>query len=228
MNPLMLHINDEIEARAIRLAERPIDFATFLDLNVDNDMELIDGVMVKKMAAQLEHELLLRWLITLIHLYVQQQKLGIVLGSRTPIEIEEHRGRLPDLLFVRQDNREIVQQRAVYGTPDMTLELISPNDRPSDIVAVETDYRKIGVPEIVFIDQQKRRVRVLHKRDGKYIEKVLTNGDLNFETIPGFTLQVEWLFTASRPDELALLNSLLSRTADRNSREEDGLGNSPR
>jgi len=34
--------------------------------------------------------------------------------------------------------------------PDLVIELISPNDRPSDIVVLEMDYRAIGVTEIVF------------------------------------------------------------------------------
>lgn len=202
----------------MHLAGRPIDFETFLDLNHNNDMELIDGVMVQKMAAQLEHERLLAWLFWLLYGYVQQKNLGIVLGSRTTVMIDPYHGRLPDLLFVRQENRGIVQQRAIYGTPDMTLEIISPNDRPSDIIAVETDYYKIGVPEIIFIDQQKKQVRLLHKRatehdsenQSEYAETILTSGEWKWKTIAGFTLQVEWLFTQPRPNELSLLNSLLS------------------
>ena len=41
-----------------------------------------------------------------------------------------------------------MQQKAIYGAPDLMLEVISPNDRPSDIMALEIDYRAIGVPEI--------------------------------------------------------------------------------
>jgi len=209
MTEVVLATSEEAEARIVRFADRAIDFETFLDLNENNDMELLNGVMVKKMAAQLEHEKLLAWLHTLLYLFVKQKSLGIVLGSRTSVEINTYRGRMPDLLFVRQDNMTIVQQRAIYGAPDMVLELVSPNDRPIGLLEVETDYRTIGVPEIVFIDQQKRRVRFFRRRGSDYHETILLEGTLTFETVPGFELQVQWLFADPRPDELALLNALL-------------------
>jgi Uma2 family endonuclease len=209
MTGLMIATSEEAEARIVRFAERAIDFETFLDLNVNNDMELLNGVMVKKMAAQLEHEKLLAWLHTLLYLYVKQKSLGIVLGSRTSVEINTYRSRMPDLLFVRQENMAIVQQRAIYGAPDLVLELVSPNDRPVGLVEVETDYRTVGVPEIVFIDQQKRHVKLLRKHGSNYEETILTEGELIFETVLGFTLHVEWLFADPLPDELSLLNSLL-------------------
>lgn len=201
---------EEPEARIVRFGERAIDFETFLDLNANNDMELVGGVMVKKMAAQLEHEKLLAWLNWLLYGYVRQKNLGISLGSRTSVEINEFHSRMPDAVFVRQENIAIVQQRAIYGTPDLAVELISPHDRPSGITEVETDYRAISVPEIVFIDQQKLRVRLLRKRGAIYEETILTTGEMRFETVPGFVLQVEWLFADPRPDELPILNALLA------------------
>src|SRR5437660_18206 len=102
---------------------------------------------------QLEHEKLLRWLSTVLDLFTEERGLGIVLGSRTGVEISTYRGRLPNLLFVRRDRMEIVREKAVYGAPDLVIEIISPGDGPSDIIALETDYRSIGVQEVVFLDQ---------------------------------------------------------------------------
>ena len=59
-----------IEARMVRIAERPITFDTFLDLNINSASELVGGVMVKKMAAQLAHEKLIAWLLTVVNAFV--------------------------------------------------------------------------------------------------------------------------------------------------------------
>src|SRR5439155_9204819 len=130
-----------------------------------------------------DHEKLVGWLYHVLGLYVQERNLGIVLGSRTAVEITQFRGRLPDLLFVRQDRMEIVQQKAVYGAPDLVIEVISPGDRPSDIIALETDYRSIGVQEIVFLDQRTSRARILRRHDDAYIEEELTEGALTLESM---------------------------------------------
>jgi Uma2 family endonuclease len=202
--------DEEVEARVIRLAKRPIMFEEFLVLNINNSLELIDGVMVEKVAAQLEHEKLIVWLLTLLNAFVRHKRLGIVVSSRMTVKIDDYRGRLPDLLFVRQDRIGIVDQRAVYGAPDLVIELISPHDRPSDRIALETDYRAIGVPEIIFIDQQKLHVLILRQGKSGYEEIEMAAGALNFVAISGFAVQLDWLFGEPRPDEFDLLRTLLN------------------
>lgn len=161
---------------------------------------------------QLDHEKLLDWLRFVLGLHVRALNLGIVLGSRTAVEINRFRGRLPDLLFVHQDRIGIVQQKAIYGPPDLIIEVISPTDRPSDVLALETDYRAIGVPEIMFIDQRKHRVRILRRQADDYSEEVLTDGTLAFESLGGVRLRVEWLFVEPRPDERATADTLLEKS----------------
>ncbi|HZO88290.1 MAG TPA: Uma2 family endonuclease [Chthonomonadaceae bacterium] len=193
---------------------RPITFEEFLDLfgpvfDKEYDVELIDGTVVERMSAQLEHEKLFNWLYRLMGDYVEERNLGIVLGSRTPVKINDYRGRLPDLLFVRQERLDIVEQRAIYGAPDLAVEIVSPSDRPSNITALETDYRSLGVSEIWLIDLPRRRVRVLRRRDGDYTEEERTTGLLSSEAIEGFRLEIEWLWTEPRPAVRATLAQLL-------------------
>jgi len=178
--------------------------------NEDDDVELIDGTVVKRMAAQLEHEDLFGWLIMLIRGFVEATDQGIVLGSRTAVQIHTYRGRLPDLLFVRWARKFIVKQKGVYGAPDLVVEIISPTDRPSDIIALETDYRNIGVREIWLVDLPRKRVKVLRKKRKGYVEEVLSEGVLKSEVIKGFWLKVEWLFAEKRPKVLDVLNQILS------------------
>ena len=47
----------------------------------------------------------------------------------------------------------------------------------------------------------------LNDLNGERIE--MRSGELALETVPGFVLQVEWLFADPRPDEWTLLKSLL-------------------
>lgn len=201
------------ESRIALVPPRPITFDEFVEMfNEDDDVELIDGFVMKRMAAQLEHEILFGWLMSLIGGYVEATGQGIVLGSRTAVQIHTYRGRLPDLLFVNWLRRAIVRQKGVYGAPDLVVEIISPTDRPSDIIALETDYRSIGVREIWIIDLPQKRVKVLRKRGKVYLEEVLTEGVLRSKVIKGFWLRVEWLFMAKRPKVLDVLNNLLSKT----------------
>ena len=134
---------------------RPVTFDEFLDQFGPKDyVELVDGMAVEKARVQLEHEKLYGWLYIVLGLTTKARGLGMVLGSRTAVRINEFRGRLPDLFFVSQQRMAIVQEKATYGAPDLVIEIVSPNDRPSDLIALETDYRSIGVREIVFKNPQ--------------------------------------------------------------------------
>jgi Uncharacterized protein conserved in cyanobacteria len=190
---------------------KPLTFDQFLETFGPKDfVELVDGVVVEKTMVQLDHERLQRWLYVLLSLYATKTERGEVLGSRSAVKISEFRGRLPDLFFVRRDRMEIVSQKATTGAPDMVLEIVSPGDRPSDQVTLELDYTTIGVKEIIFIDQRRRRVRVLRKREDNYEEVVLIDGTLTIESLGDVKLNLNWLFDEPRPDEVEVLNQLLS------------------
>jgi Uma2 family endonuclease len=203
-------LQERKEERTVLLPPRCITFDEFVDMfGEDDDVELIDGVVIRRMAAQGPHETLFGWLYVVLWEYTETKDLGQIYGSRTAVEIHKFRGRLPDLLFVRRRRRSIVRRKGVYGAPDLIVEIISPNDRPSDIVALESDYCNLGVGEIWFIDQPHDRVRVLRKGRKSYIEEELTEGILRSKVVEGFWLDVDWLFQTPRPKVRDVLKQLL-------------------
>jgi len=215
MSVSLMHETDQVvEGRIIHLAERPFSFEEFLEISGYKDhLELVKGVLVERMSARLPHERHFGWVFWLLEGFVEQRSLGEVLGSRTAVRIDAFGGRLPDVLFVRQDRRHIIQDKAVYGAPDLVVEIICPNDRPSDVHALETDYRNIGVAEIIFLDLPKRRVLVVRRRDDDYQIETLSTGTLHFETVSGFHLEVEALFQDPLPRKLDILTALLAEDA---------------
>src|SRR5438445_13861391 len=90
---------------------RPITFIQFLDMFGPKDyVELVNGAVEEKPLVQFEHERLYGWLFRVLGLYAKQLDQGIVLGSRTAVEINQFGGRLPDLFFVPKERIDIVQQ----------------------------------------------------------------------------------------------------------------------
>lgn len=209
----VLAIKEMMEMRyeqEVLVPPSPLTFDEFVDMfGEDDDVELINGVVVKKMAARDPHEDLNSWLIMVLRGYARVKDLGIVRGSRTAVQVTEHRGRLPDVLFVRKERESIVQEKGIYGAPDLVIEIVSPGDRPADIVALEADYRSVGVSEIWFIDQNLKQARVLRQKDG-YKGEVISKGIVRSEVVDGFWLKVDWLFAKPLPLELDILNQLLS------------------
>ncbi len=199
------------EERILLMPTRLLTFDEFVRLfGEDDDVELVDGMVVKRMAAKDIHEDLQGWLLFVIRGYAEGKQLGIVRGSRTAVKITEHRGRLPDIVFVRAENAHIVQEDGIFGTPDLVIEIWSPGDRLSEMLEKEADYRSIGVPEIWLIDQMRKQVRVLRKRGRRYDEQVLRRGILKSEVVEGFWLKVDWMFKKPLPNVLEALQKILS------------------
>src|SRR5437667_4181956 len=77
---------------------KPLSFEEFIDIfhGREEIVELIDGEVIIEMGAQLDHEVLISWLLRVLGTYVEENNLGILLGTRTPVRIDEFNGRLPD------------------------------------------------------------------------------------------------------------------------------------
>ena len=178
------------------------------------------GGKPEPMAAQLTHEKLFAWLMVITSGYAEQGGLGLVLGSRSPVQFEGYRGRMPDLLFVRQERISIVQERTISGPPDLVVELVSPNDRPGELRALQGDYRAMGVGEIVLIDMPRQEVRVTRLEGAQYIEEILVTGEWRCRALPGLNLQVEWLLREPRPQMLTTLQTLLDNAPPAPQNEE--------
>lgn len=200
-----------VEGSVLHIAERPIPFDRFLEMAEGRWLELVDGMVVEKPMIQLDHERCTRWLYQVMGLYVQKRQLGEMLSSRIMVRTAGFGGRMPDLLFVKQENSAIVQQKAVYGAPDLIVEVVSPHDRPSALQKLETDYHQLGVPELVFVHLKKQELRHLLRTDDGYTQTVLTSGPLTFVALPDLTLAVEWILREPRPDVVDTLAALFPR-----------------
>jgi Uma2 family endonuclease len=190
---------------------RPITFDEWLETGEhDGPTQLVNGTPVEQPMVQLEHEKLNLWLLTVLGQYVRRAGLGIVLGTRSPVQINEFGGRMPDLFFVRREREHLLTAKATRGAPDLAVEIVSPNDRRADLNATETDYRSIGVAEIVYIDLPRKRVRILRRTEAGYDEISLAIGQpLTLQSLGGLTLEWEWLFSDPRPDEINTVLTLL-------------------
>jgi Uma2 family endonuclease len=209
MTDLLSDTEEIVEGRVVRIAERAIPFERFLSMAEGQYLELVDGVIEEKPMVQLDHELCSGWLYAVMRTYAEELGLGRMLSSRIMVKTDDFGGRMPDLLFIRQERIQISEQKYVNGAPDLVIEIISPTDRPGALRALEAGYRRLGVAELVLIDLRQQSIVLLRKRDSDYEETVVTSGPVNFETVAGLILQAEWILREPRPAVRATLNALL-------------------
>jgi Uma2 family endonuclease len=102
--------------------------------------------------------------------------------------------RKADVAFVAK-NRLQKTPRLYYGTPDLAVEIVSPNQFRPEMTSKASEYMKYGTKQVwlVFPKTQTIEVYTPDKAPIAYgIEDTLLGGDL----LPGFTLDVAKVFEA--------------------------------
>jgi len=209
MSTLKVRIPPDRQSRRSNFPSPPVDFDAWIKLSEEIDSELVRGEVIERMSAQYPHEWIFAWLFTVLGGYVSHLELGKVLGSRSAVKISNYDGRLPDILFVSAESDRIIRKEAIYGAPDVVIEIVSGNDRPGYLKRLALDYQTVGVGEIAFVDPVKKVVRYHKKGADGYSTEVISTGPLGFTAIPGFRIEVGWLFADKRPDPFTVTKQLI-------------------
>lgn len=174
----------------------------------DTRLELIDGVLVMHSPANVGHERLFHFLSKLLGLWVGRHDMGVLLGSRTPMILDDRRFE-PDLLFIRKENLYRLGEVALDGPADLVVEILSPATSEYDMGKKRTAYAEGGVPEYWIIDRDERQFLVDRPAGKRYAQ--LPTGLYQTPALPGFTLNVDWLWQDPLPDPLECLQSMTAK-----------------
>ena len=164
--------------------------------------ELIGGVLQRMAPGGLEHGGIGARFVHFLFAYVDAHDLGLVVGADAGFLFE--RGpdvvRVPDVAFIRSDRLPPLDQwpRVSRVLPDLVVEVISPNDSPTEIAEKVSFYLAHGVPLVWVAYPATRRVAV--HRPGEE-PRWFGIGDVldGEEIVPGFRLPLTDIFPQRRP-----------------------------
>jgi len=196
--------------RRARLPQR-WTFADFLRRPPqDTKEDLINGFIVPAMSAGLTHEELFAYLFVMMRGFATARKLGVVLGSRTLVRIDERNGFEPDLLFVSEARRHLLTEQALLGAPDVAVEIVSKSSRTQDRDAKFAGYERAGVLEYWLFDPAHAEAAFYRRTpDGLFEDATPADGAFASTALPGFRLNAASLFAETRPSEVDALRVLL-------------------
>jgi len=126
-------------------------------------------------------------LVYLLGQHVYPRNLGWLLAQDTGFKIASNPDtvRAPDVAFVSKERQPTMEKRG-YGTvaPDLLAEVLSPDDRPGEVLSKVGDWLGAGVRLVFVIDPSRREVRV-YRADGS--QRVLDENELldGEDVLPG-------------------------------------------
>lgn len=132
--------------------------------------EIIGGGKFMSPAANLDHSDIIFKLAYTIGGYLIEHKSGYVYTDNVDVHFSDGSLYKPDLCVVLKSNEKILAGRkAIYGAPDMVVEVLSKSTRRNDLTIKKDTYEAQGVREYWIIDPYMKAISVYLLRDGKYI-----------------------------------------------------------
>lgn len=175
----------------------PLTADQLLRLNLPNQRtELVRGVLQVREPAGYRHGTVAFALALAIGNHVRSHGLGQLVAAETGFKLQSNPDtvRAPDLAFIRADR---LPAQAPPGfaefAPDLVVEVLSPDDRPGEVLAKVADWLGAGTRLVWVVDPDRMAARV-YRADGS--ESVMgIDGWLDGEDLlPGFTLELRSLF----------------------------------
>lgn len=166
----------------------------------DKRTELVRGVMVVREPPGFRHGDIVVKIASAITEFVRARSLGVVVSdSGYVLFTDPDTVRGPDVSFVRHDRvPDPLPRGFARFAPDLAVEVLSPDDRPGEMLEKVAEYLTAGTPLVWVIDPDRRQA-VVHRADGS-ISIVDKHDILEGEAVlPGFSLRVSELFDSFSP-----------------------------
>jgi len=159
----------------------------------DKRVELVRGRLVVREPAGLRHGRVAMELARLLANYVDDRGMGRVYAAETGFTVarDPDTVRAPDVAFIRRDRLPDPEPLGFPDlAPDLVVEVLSPGDRPGEILATVADWLSAGT-RLVWVVDPLRRVARVYRQDGS--ETIVTaeaalEGE---EVLPGFACPLE-------------------------------------
>jgi Uma2 family endonuclease len=143
-------------------------YEEYYRLEDDQRHEIIDGNLLMAPSPDMWHQDWVGELYTVIRNQVRQHKLGKVFLAPFDVVLDAENTVQPDLIFVATANLGIINPRAIFGTPDLLIELISPSSVRRDRYDKKDLYARFGVKEYWIGDPANKSLEILTLKDGRY------------------------------------------------------------
>ena len=141
--------------------------------------QLIEGELVVRTSPSTKHQRIILVIIKYLETYIKKNSIGEIFLSPLDVVLGEHNTYQPDLLFILESNKKIIEDTKINGTPDMVVEVLSPSNAYYDLVIKKKIYESSGVKEywIVFPYEQSVHQFVLNDQTEKYELITMYSGD---------------------------------------------------
>lgn len=156
--------------------------------------EYFDGEVVQKVSPNIPHSALAAWLASRFLEWSARQEPCLVGVEGRHMSRSHNKAYLPDVHVTKRSRLAGHETESpMTVTPDVVVEVLSPEDRPSDVLRKVELYRELEVPAFLLVDPIERSIR--EYRAGSPSRTYAEGDSLDLSPVlPGLVLDLAELF----------------------------------
>lgn len=151
--------------------------------------ELVDGRIVVSPAGYRHGRIAVR-LVRRLEQHAAEGRLGDVLDSSTGFRLPGGNVRSPDVAFVARGRVTGPEPRGFFdGTPDLAVEILSPDDDPRALMDKVGEYLRAGT-RLVWVIDPERRIAAVYRSTADVCRLGESDSLTGDELLPGFACRL--------------------------------------
>lgn len=127
--------------------------------------QLVDGILEMAPAPNRFHQQISRNLEFIIFAYLKQHPLGEIYNAPFDVYLNETNVFQPDLVYVSNENAQVLVDAGIEGVPDLVVEILSPSNFRLDRGRKLRVYAAMKVPHCWIIEPSAERIEIWNLED---------------------------------------------------------------
>jgi Uma2 family endonuclease len=164
--------------------------------NDRNRYEILDGELSVTPAPRTKHQSISGHLHRILANHIVANQLGIIYAAPTDVILAPITVVQPDLVFISNDRRGIVTERAIEGSPTLAVEILSPTTERTDRQTKAQLYAKLGVLHYWLVDPDQQTLEAYELAGDQYklVGKAQSAEVFTPSLFPGLSMQLAELW----------------------------------
>src|SRR5262245_2831289 len=151
-----------------RLPPRNLTYEDYVGLPDDGRRyEILDGELEVSPAPEPRHQAVSRNLLVLLHAHVQERGLGSIYYAPIDVILAPTTVMQPDLVYVARGRESIITERAIEGSPDLVVEILSSWSVARDRGKKAKLYAHFGIRHYWVVDPRALLIDLYEVGEGK-------------------------------------------------------------
>ncbi len=157
----------------------------YMELPEGAPYQLIEGELIMSPAPGYSHQKVSIALASILYGFIKRSSKGEVLASPIDVYLDEENAFQPDLVVVLKDSKARIEERGIFGAPDVVVEILSPSTAYYDLTEKKEVYERVGVKEYWIVDPKRKSFEIYANSEQgfKLISHAKTEGKVRSELL---------------------------------------------